>query len=500
LRWRAITLALCFALLILTMGYVFGRRIGIIMMPRVESDIAVVSAVLPFGSPNARAIAVSQQLSEDLQRATAKYGDRLIQGIFSVIDENKIEVIAMLTMPDIRPIGTRQVIMLWRDQLRPLPGLQSLRFEADRGGPGSGAALTIELSHSDIDTLKKASVDLAKSLSEFPNVKDIDDGYTPGKPQLDFRITKDGLSLGLTSAEIGRQVRNAFYGAQAGRQQRGRNEVRILVRLPEGERQSEYNIENLLIRIPSGSMVPLTQVAEVVRGRSYTSIERYNAQRIVTVTADVEPIGQVGQVMATLNQNIMPALMADYRGLTYRYAGRQADMQESMRGLLFGFILALIGIYFLLGIPFRSYIQPLIVMVAIPFGIVGAVIGHIIMDYNLSIMSMMGIIALSGVVVNDSLVLIDYANARRLEGYNAHDAIHTAGLRRFRPILITSLTTFGGLAPMIFETSRQARFMIPMAISLGYGILFATSIILVLVPSLYMLIDDITNFKASHKL
>ena len=212
----------------------------------------------------------------------------------------------------------------------------------------------------------------------------------------------------------------------------------------------------------------------------------------MTVRANVEPISQAGQVKETLNQDVLPQLQKDFPGLSYQWEGRQADFSESMSSLLGGFVLAMFAIYALLSIPFKSYVQPLIVMVAIPFGVVGAIIGHMVMGYSLSIMSMMGIVALSGVVVNDSLVLIDYANnlRRKNSELSAFDAIHQSGVRRFRPIMLTTLTTFGGLAPMIFETSRQARFMIPMALSLGYGILFATVITLVIVPCLYIVIDD----------
>jgi multidrug efflux pump subunit AcrB len=342
--------------------------------------------------------------------------------------------------------------------------------------------------------LDRASAALAERLAGFSSVKDIDDGYTPGKQQLDFSVKPEGLSLGLTSAEVARQVRNAFSGAEALSQQRGRNEVTVRVRLPENERTSEYHVEHLMIRTPAGSFVPLADIVNVERGRAYTTISRRDARRTVTVSANVEPIGETGQVQAALNSVILPELARDYPGLTHGYEGRQADMKESMQSLLGGFALAMLAVYFLLAIPFRSYSQPLIVMIAIPFGIVGAVLGHLLMGYNLSLMSMMGIVALSGVVVNDSLVLIDYANRQRREGAGLHEAIRVAGLRRFRPIVLTTLTTFGGLAPMIFETSRQARFMIPMALSLGFGILFATVITLMLVPCLYLLIEDVHQY------
>ena len=271
-----------------------------------------------------------------------------------------------------------------------------------------------------------------------------------------------------------------------------------MVRLPKQQRVSEYDIESLIIQTPSGVDVPLGQVTKVARGRAYTVINRRDGRRTVSVTADVTPQDEVERIITTLKTEILPVLVSEYPGLSYSFQGRQEDMRESLAGLRSGFIMALLMIYVLLGIPFRSYIQPLIVMTSIPFGIVGAILGHCIMGYSLSVISMMGIIALSGVVVNDALVLIEYANRLRAGGATAPEAIHLAGVRRFRPVFLTTVTTFGGLAPMIFETSRQARFMIPMALSLGYGILFATAITLLLVPCLYLAVEDIKSLFTSH--
>ena len=497
IKYRQVSVALGFAVLIVILSFVASGRIGIVMMPRVESDVAVVTATLPYGSPMPKAEQISDLLASQAREVVDDNGgDKLCKGIYTSIDEHEVEVYVYLTDPEIRPLGTMQFINLWRDHVGGVEGLESLRFEADRGGPGGGAGLTVELSHRDIGVLDKASEILAARLADFPNVKDIDDGYTPGKQQLNFTMKPKGLSLGLTAWDVARQVRSSFYGAEALRQQRGRNEVRVFVKLPEAQRDSEYNIEQLLIRTPKGRDVALMEVASVERGRAYTTISRRKGQRTVTVTANVEPDRETDQVRATLVREVLPELRKAYPDLAYDWEGQQADMRESMGGLFAGFGMAMFAIYAMLAIPFRSYIQPVIVMLAIPFGIVGAVLGHVIMGYSLSLISMMGIVALSGVVVNDSLVLIDYANRlHRNEGLSAFDAIHQAGIRRFRPIVLTTFTTFGGLAPMIFETSRQARFLIPMAISLGFGILFATSITLILVPCLYLMIDDAVRFK-----
>jgi len=494
LRNRYLTVAAGIAILVVMIGYVASGRMGFVLMPATDSDRAVVEAVLPYGSPLQNSLAVRDQLLSAAETLIEENGgDRLSKGILAVVDANEINVRIYLTDPGVRPLSTAEVTRLWRERVGTIPGLESLKFQSNQGGPASGAALTVELSHRDVDVLDQASSVLAGELNEYANLKDIDDGFSPGKQQLDFRLLPQGRSLGLTAREVARQVRSAFYGAEALRQQRGRNEVKVMVMLPASQRVSEYDIEQLLIHTPAGGDVPLRQVAEVARSRAYTSIERRDGRRTVEVTADVEPRRATSQVLATMKADTLLQLARDYPGLTYDFEGQQADMRDSMASLMGGFVIAMIVIYALLAIPFRSYIQPVIVMAAIPFGLVGAVIGHIIMGYSLSIISMMGLVALAGVVVNDSLVMIVYANDLRRQGANAIDAIQQAGIRRFRPILLTTITTFGGLAPMIFETSRQARFMIPMAISLGYGILFATLITLLLVPSLYLIIEDIRS-------
>jgi multidrug efflux pump subunit AcrB len=292
---------------------------------------------------------------------------------------------------------------------------------------------------------------------------------------------------------VARQIRHAYFGAEVLRQQRGRNEVKVMVRLPKEERTSEYNLEQMILRTPAGKEIPLHEAVDLKRGRAYTTIDRRDGRRVITVSADVRPRSQADQVLQSLKADTLPVLQQKYPGLTYSFEGRQADRRESMQSLMSGLLLALLVIYAMLAIPFNSFIQPMIIMMSIPFGIVGAVMGHLIMGYSLSVMSMFGVVALSGVVINDSLVLIELANRRRKSEMNAHDSIYSAGIQRFRPVLLTTLTTFGGLAPMIFETSRQARFLIPMAISLGFGIIFATLITLVLVPSFYMIVEDFKN-------
>jgi len=299
-----------------------------------------------------------------------------------------------------------------------------------------------------------------------------------------------GRSLGLDAGDVAAQMRAALYGSRALRQQRERNEVTVLVRLPEEERRFSADISNMLIRTAAGGYVPLGDIADMDRGLSPAVITRRDGRQVVQVTAEVEPREQIPAVMSLLREEVFADMQARYPSIDFGFRGRQADTQESMSSLqLYGFFSMLL-IYVLLAIPFRSYSQPLLIMMVIPFGAVGAIIGHLMLGYSLSIMSIMGIVALAGVVVNDSLIMIDYANRRRADsGLTALQAVREAGIRRFRPILLTTLTTFGGLSPMVFETSRQAQFITPMAVSLGFGILFTTFICLLVLPALYVLLD-----------
>jgi multidrug efflux pump subunit AcrB len=492
LRWRYVTVSLGVAILLITAGYVKSGRLGFELFPRIESDYAMVTATLPFGTAFQKTEKVQQILVRAAQEVVAENGGKaLMEGIFANINNNRAEVSIYLTPPDKRPMSTTQITGRWRERVGVIPGLESILFESDAGGPGRGAAITIELSHKNIDLLEKAASEVAEALGFYPNVTDINDGFAPGKQQVDFQIKPEARSLGLRSREVARQIRHAYYGAEALRQQRGRNEIKVMVRLPKNERVSEYNLEEMILRTPTGSEIPLRYAVTINRGRAYTDIFRRDGRRVVNVTADVRPRSKAGQVLASLKSETLPAIQKKYSGLTFSFEGRQADQRESMQSLMRGLLAALLVIFAMLAVPLNSYIQPVIIMSAIPFGIVGAVIGHLIMGYSLSVLSMFGVVALCGVVVNDSLVLIDFANRKERAGMRRWDAVHEAGIQRFRPIILTTLTTFGGLSPMIFETSRQARFLIPMALSLGYGILFATVITLVLVPSFYLIVGDI---------
>ncbi len=497
LRWRYLTLALGVAVLVLTFGYIRSGRMGFELFPKIESDYAQVTATLPFGTAFGKTERVQDRLVENAEAVIAENGgDALAEGIYAQIDGNVARVRVYLTPPDVRPLSTTRLTELWQARAGEIPGLESLRFESDAGGPGRGSALSVELSHRSMAVLEQASGELAEALAFFPAVSDIDDGFSPGKQQIDFRIRPEARSLGLRSQDVARQVRHAYHGVEVVRQQRGRNEVKVRVRLPREERTSEQSLEEMILRTPGGKEIPLRQAVDLQRGRAYTDIVRRDGRRVVTVEADVRPRSKAGEILGAIRADTLPDLQRKYPGLAFSLAGRQADQRESMGALFKGLFMALLAIFAMLAIPLNSYIQPAIIMAAVPFGIVGAAVGHLIMGYSLSVLSMFGIVALSGVVVNDSLVLIDFANRKRRAGLSPHDAVHGSGIHRFRPIILTTLTTFGGLAPMIFETSRQARFLIPMALSLGFGVLFATLITLVLVPALYLILEDLRGVAA----
>ena len=513
LRRRYLTVAIGLFVLILTISYVKSGRMGFELFPSVESDVAQCTFKLPYGSPvdktqaaHDRIVRAGEELAREIEAET---GQKQINGVLSYIGTggrgvtggHSGSVTVDLVDAAVRPVSTADFVDRWRKKAGPITGMDTIRYRSDSGGPGGGSdALTVELSHRDINVLEQVSADLAEALGEYSIVSDIDDGFTPGKPQIDFTLKPEGRSLGLTSAGVARQVRNSYYGSEAIRQQRGRNEVKVKVRLPEAERDTEFSMESMILLTPTGIEVPLREVVNMERGRAYTTISRRDGRRTVTVSGNVTPKNKADLVLADMKTEILPALKEKYTGLSYSFEGRQADQRESVQGLIKGLLGAIVLIYVLLAIPFKSYSQPLIIMVSIPFGIVGAVIGHLLMGYSLSVISIFGIVALSGVVVNDSLVLIDFFNQKRKEGLSVHDSVMTAGIQRFRPIVLTTLTTFGGLLPMIFETSRQARFMIPMAISLGFGILFATGITLLLIPSLTMILEDLGRlFKGSRE-
>ncbi len=492
-RWQ--TFAVGIAVLLIAIGFVKGGRVNIRPMPEVESDWVVAEVELAYDAPIQDAQKIRSRLEQSAKIVVVDNGgDEIIRGLITWVESSKVSVVAFLETPDKRDINVNEFSNAWREEVGVIPGIESMKIAAAKLGPGGGhSAIEVQLSHRDITTLEKAATELAERMQGYSGVIDINDGFTAGKPQFDFQLTPEGRSLGLTNFELGRQVRNAFYGVEAFSQQRGRDTVKVMVRLPEEQRRNIYDVEDLMIRTAEGGELPLSQAASLTRGTSYTSIKRSDRKRSLTVGADIEKGSgaDLETILSSLTIEELPDLVRKYPGLSYSFEGDKRSSGEAMGSLFSGFVVALLVMYCLVAIPFRSYIQSWVVLLAIPFGFVGALIGHLIMGYNLSLMSMFGLVALSGVVINDSLVLVHKANELRKSGMPLQESIEQAGIRRFRPIVLTSMTTFLGLMPMILETSLQARFLIPMALSLGFGVLFATLITLLLVPAFYMIEVDV---------
>lgn len=492
LRHRYITLSAAVSLLIIVGGYGYSDHMGMIMMPEVSADEIEAGVSLPVGTTPDQAALVANEITNSTYRMFEKHDlFRVADGIkTNVRGQNFIDVEIVMKPPDERDMTAQEVIELWRNEIGDLEGVDQITFEAERGPAGYQQDISVDLSHSDIEVLEQASMAFMERVESFEATRDVNDNYNRGKSQFDFKLLPEGRKLGLTPSMVGEQLRDAFYGALAMRQLRGTNEIEVRVKLPREQRKDIYHLEDFVIQTPDDVVVPLLDVVKIERGEAFTSINRRDGRRVVSVGMDAQPANAVTRVLQSIQNEVLPQLRADFPGITWSFEGAQAEMRESTQALWGGFLLAMLVIYALLAVAFGNYIQPLIVMGAIPFGIVGAVIGHILLGYDLSLVSLMGVIALSGVVLNDSLIMIDLANKKRAE-QSIFDAIHEAGLRRFRPIMLTTLTTFGGLTPIILETSRQAAYLVPMAISLGFGIVFATSIILVLVPCLYMILEDV---------
>lgn len=511
LRYRYLTVATGVAVLFLALGVVRGGILKFTFMPEVEGDLVIASVKMPPGTPAEETGKVAQYVVKEGKKVIGEFdrsqdkGKSIMRNIFSLVGSTLAragpgggqtasashlsEIAMLLAESKERGVSAANVASRWREAVGDLPGVDSLTFTSSLFEVGSD--IDIRAAHADFDVLESVAGSVKQSLAGYPGVGDIEDSLSRGKRELKIHLRPEARTLGVTEEGLGRQIRSAFYGAEALRLQRGRNEVKVMVRYPEEDRRKLWDLESMRIRTPDEGEIPLSSAATVSGGWGFSSIQRTNRKRVVDVSASVDAsVANAQEILEDLQANLFPKLAIDYPGLTFDLVGEEKERKESMESMKKGFTLAMIGIFALLAIPFRSYSQPLLIMAAIPFGIVGAVIGHMIMGYSLSILSMFGIVALAGVVVNDSLLLIDTINIKRREGSELLPALLDGGTRRFRPILLTSLTTFFGLTPMILETSVQAQFLIPMAISLGFGILFATGITLILIPCLYMILED----------
>ena len=535
LRWRYLTASVGVGIMIVTIGMVLSGRPAFQFFPSIEADVMAASVTMPQGTPvdatgeavarlESGAARLRRQLLEEtgndyFLHVSATVGDLPMAArsngplgpAAGAAQPNVGEVAIELLPTEQRIYSSEQLGLMWRDATGPIPEAVDVNFQMSVMTPGSD--VDVQLAGPDLDRLRSAAEEVKQRLLEYAGVYEVTDTFRAGKEEMKLGIKPAAEALGLTLQDLGRQVRQAFYGEEAQRIQRGRDDIRVMVRYPRDERRSLGDLENMRIRTPDGGEVPFGSVAVVEPGRGFASIRRVDRNRAVNVTASVDAtVTSAGDVIADLNDRILPEVLARHPGVFYTFEGVMAEQRDAVGGLQRGFVLALLTIFALLAVPLRSYVQPLIIMTAIPFGLIGAVWGHVFLGLNVSMMSMFGLVALTGVVVNDSLIMVDFINRARAvhanvgrmvrqAGGGATDrrqfetaglalAVREAGVSRFRPILLTSLTTFFGLAPMMWDRSFDTAFMVPMAVSLGFGVLFATFITLILVPTSYMILDD----------
>ncbi|MEE9611907.1 MAG: efflux RND transporter permease subunit [Desulfatiglandales bacterium] len=518
---RYFTFYIGLGVLIISLGIVAGGYVPFVFFPKGESDWIIADISYPLGTPfevTEKTIIHLEKKAFELNAIFDKQLDKnadILVNTFSMVGviprrdwkpgdfgghcgQIMIELISLEKRPE---LSVNTVLSKWRDLAGEIPGVEKLVFSTMEGGP-SGNPIEIQLAGRDFKHLKSASAKLKAEIETYPGTFGITDDFKSGKEEKQIHMKKGSKSLGITFSDIARQLRQAFYGEEALRIQRGRDEIKVLVRYARSDRRSISGIEEMRIRTRDGQEIPIEEVADITHGRAYAMIHRVDRKRVITVISDIdEAIGNASKIVTDLKANFLPGLMERHPGLKYSLEGQEKRTRESLDSLKKGFLLAIMGIFLLLASQFRSYIQPVIIMMAIPFGLIGAIIGHLVMGLQITMISLFGIVALSGIVVNDSLILIDFINRAVRSGSNIETAIVKSGRDRFRPVLLTSITTIAGLSPLLFERSFQAQFLIPMAVSISFGLLAATILTLLYVPALYLIVLDASNlFKGKKRI
>lgn len=529
LEWRWVTWAVATAILITSIALIASGRVIFQFFPAVEGDRIFATLTMPEGINVEYTEEAARQLElaafETAKEVNADLGfDKDSSVILHTFQSIGVKA-ARSTGPTMRTAGgshlaevvldlvpfkerpgwnTNKIADKWREKTGSVTDAVELQFTTATFSGGD--ALALQLKGRDIEQLKRAALYLRTELARYPGVMDLTDSFRAGKQEVKLDILPEAKPLGLTLNDLARQVRQAFYGEEAQRIQRGTDDVRVMVRYPEKERQSLGNLENMRIRTSENIEVPFSTVAKVIYGDGFSAINREDQQRVIDVKGDVNrSIVTPEEIMAAVEKAVCAkgtsfssresrCYNADFPGVAFKISGEQQERNKALGSMIATVPLALMIIFALLAVPLRSYMQPLVIMSVIPFGAVGAIVGHYIMGWDLTFFSLLGIIALSGVVVNASLVLVDYINRQRREGIPIFEAVSTAGVVRFRPIILTSVTTFVGLVPLMTDNDPETFMFIPMAISLAFGVLFATVITLFLVPSLYLMLDDWLRF------
>ena len=516
LQWRYLTIAIALFSVLLTVGLIGSGAVRLLLMPPAESNDVVAFLTMPRDAPGestSRGIARLERTAVELRRefeeedgqdpvahvlvSLGEHPYRAVTGgpsgsIRAEQGEYLGEVHLELLPAELRMTSAEEIADRWRDKVGRIPGAVEASIEHDLFGLSK--PIDLQLSGPDLDEVREAVESVKAELARYVGVIDITDTYRAGKPEVDLALTSEGEALGLTLQGLGRQVRQGFFGEEVQRIQRNRDEIRVMVRYPRGDRGSLGDLERIRVRTPPGSEVPFSTVATASVGHGPASVTRVDRQRSISVQAGVDLSATTSeQVLAALEGEFLPNLASRYPDVTWSVEGDQAAYDESLDGLGMGFAVILLVMFGLLAIPLKSYLTPAIILSAIPFGMVGAVWGHAILGLELSFVSLCGMVALAGVVVNDGLVLVAFIDRNARHEATLRDAVQKAGEARFRAILLTSLTTSAGVTPLILERSLQAQFLIPMAVALGSGVLFATFVTLVLVPSLYLVADDLRS-------
>ena len=503
---RYVTLAFFLSLLVLCGGLLSGGVVRTVLSPDMPGEFLEMELRMSPGTPEERTLQVITEISQALQQIDedyqAKAGNKgkLVahMGVYG-FDRINGRIDVELTKEDQRRLSTREIEQRWRDRIGKVHGADVVAI-SNSDGPNFGPAVAFDLMHKDLNTLRVAAADLEEAMTHYAGLYDIRNGASDMADEFHLDILPEAEALGLTRYDLASQVRHAFYGAEAQRVQRGIDEIKVMVRYPRADRENINSLNSMFIRTPEGDEVPFETVATANVRQGLLKATRINFQRAVEITAEADKsLVEPDQVIRDIEDKVIPQLLQKYPGLDYSVSGMAEEEAKMAISMGIGFALALFGIYALLAIPTHSYLQPLIIMGVIPFGVIGAVVGHWLTGHAISMMSVMGLIALSGVVVNDSLILVDYVNRAVAGGGNRHQAVVEAGVRRFRAIILTSMTTFFGLAPILMETSVQAQMIVPMAISLAFGILFATVITLLLVPCLYIILEDLDRWWTSRE-
>jgi multidrug efflux pump subunit AcrB len=500
LEWRYSTLAAFAGMLLVVVAAMHSGLVRMVFFPDIEGDTVQAHLTMSTNSPpdlvasaTRRIEAAAVAVNHEIRSQTGLKEDVIQQFLAWSDSQTEVEFYAELLPNEKRNISTNEIVRRWRAHTAGIAEVVELKFSGTAAD--SGSPIDYELYSQNPEDLQQASHLLKQRLSIYPGVYDIIDSAAQRKSELRLVPTPEASHWGISTADLARQVRWAFYGEEVQTLQRDKDEIKIVVRYPLKERRSVYHLLNMRIRTPQGGTIPLSEVAQVAKEKTPAVITRFDRRRVMHIMADVDKTKQeTATVMADINKNFLPTLLKQFPGLASDVGGETREQNETLAAMGRGAVLAAFAIYALMAIPRRSYIHPLLIMLAIPFGIVGAFGGHWLLGLPFSILSLAGVMALAGVVVNDSLLMVVFISKRCAVGDHVDQAVKSAGPERFRAIMLTSVTTFFGLLPMMMERSLQAQFLIPMTVSLAFGIMFATVITLFLIPTLFMTGADVKRW------